>query len=447
MFMFKLTALAAALATLSTVSAHGMVSGVVAEGEYYPGYTIGYAYSPSHPPMAAWSAPGDKDTGFINPGNYTNPDIICHKDATPGALYATVVAGSTVQLQWSDWPESHHGPVIDYLANCNGECTSVDKTKLKFNKIDGEGLLDYTAMPGNWASDKIHAANDSWTVTIPKSVAPGNYVLRHEIIALHSAQNPDGAQNYPQCVNLKVTGSGTDELASGTLGTELYKPDDAGILVNIYQKLTYTVPGPKLYSDTSSPSGTPTSSSGGYDSPSTPSPTTTIPSTGGNYATISPIETSSSPPSTILPPYPTPSSNSTTSPILTPAKKAGVKKPSNKKPWTYTSSTTHTPTFTSLTFTPEATGSSSPESPSTPDTTTITPSTPNTFKEGAGTSGGETEPEPETKTKTGTTPQTPTFSTMTTAELFEWLEAIVAELRSRLGSKTKRMHARDFLGL
>jgi hypothetical protein len=38
----------------------------------------------------------------------------------------------------------------------------------------------------------------TWTVKIPSSLAPGSYVLRHEIIALHSAGSSNGAQNYPQ---------------------------------------------------------------------------------------------------------------------------------------------------------------------------------------------------------------------------------------------------------
>jgi hypothetical protein len=136
----------------------------------------------------------------------------------------------------------------DYLANCNGDCTTVDKTTLEFFKIDGVGLVDDTTIPGSWASDTLIANNNSWTVTIPSDIAPGNYVLRHEIIALHSAGSVDGAQNYPQCVNLEVTGSGTATPA-GVLGTALYTETDPGIEINIYQSLsTYIVPGPTLYS-------------------------------------------------------------------------------------------------------------------------------------------------------------------------------------------------------
>ncbi|KAL8815011.1 MAG: hypothetical protein Q9223_005813 [Gallowayella weberi] len=385
--------------------------------------------------MAAWSTPDNKDTGFINPGNYTNPDVICHKGATPGSLYATVAAGSTIQLQWSGWPDTHHGPVIDYLANCNGECTSVDKTKLRFNKIDGEGLLDWTAMPGNWASDKLKAAKDSWTVTIPSNVAPGNYVLRHEIIALHSADKSDGAQNYPQCVNLKVTGSGTDNLASGTLGTQLYKPSDAGIFVNIYQKLTtYSIPGPALYNGAAS--GTPTS--GGHGSPTTTSSIETSLTT--TYDGISPEETSStaitpssaslSIPTTTPPPYPTGSSNMTI-PTFNPdgQKKAGVKKPDTTK-----TTAVQTPTSKSLLEAPKETGSSSnpPTTESTTDQSTPSKSAPGT--------NTQTEPEISPSLKHHLP------SGISTQELLEWLNLIVAELQSRLGNKTRR-HARDFLGL
>ncbi|KAI4104927.1 MAG: hypothetical protein L6R37_002970 [Teloschistes peruensis] len=395
----------------------------------YPGYTIGFAYSPSHPPVVGWSIPEDKDTGFVNPGNYSNPDIICHKGATPAALYATVPAGGTVELQWSKWPDTHHGPVIDYLANCNGECTSVDKTKLQFNKIDGEGLLDGSEIPGKWAADKLLAANDSWTVNIPSSIAPGNYVLRHEIIALHSADKPDGAQNYPQCINLKVTGSGTDKLASGTVGTELYKPDDAGIFFNIYTKQTaYPIPGPALYSGASS--GSPTS--GGDGSSNVPIPSTTASPTSSGYDGVPTGSPSSMTLSSTAAPMPT---GNLTSPYGSPPKKG-------KKPCKSTSSgltNAQQPTTTTAASNAGPTAGSgtsddftSPSSVSSPAIPTIT-STP------SGTPASQTGSLPKV-------PEHKLLEGLTVKELLEWLNMIVAELESRLGQKTRR-HARDFLGL
>lgn len=213
----------------------------------YTGYLVTkYPYESSPPASIGWTESAT-DLGFVAPDAYTSGDIICHRNATNAQISASVAAGGTVVMDWNTWPESHHGPVIDYMANCNGDCKSVDKTTLEFFKIAEKGLVTDTTAPGSWATDELIANNNSWSIIIPSSIAPGNYVLRHEIIALHSAGSTDGAQNYPQCINLEVTGSGTDTPA-GTLGEALYKETDPGILVNIYTTgLSYTIPGPTLY--------------------------------------------------------------------------------------------------------------------------------------------------------------------------------------------------------
>ncbi len=82
-------------------------------------------------------------------------DIVCHKSATPGTDSIPVTAGSSIDLQWNTWPDSHHGPVIDYLAKCSGSCSSVDKSTLSWGKIDQGGLIDDSAPPGKWASDQL----------------------------------------------------------------------------------------------------------------------------------------------------------------------------------------------------------------------------------------------------------------------------------------------------
>jgi len=217
----------------------------------YPGYLPQYQYLNPRPKVAGWSVPQASKNDPVLHASYKNPDIICHEAATPAAASVTIAAGSTIELQWSPWPLTHHGPVIDYLASCNGQCSSVDKTKLEFNMIDATGLLrnsNAAGQAGYWAADKLRDTNNSWTVTIPSTIARGGYVLRHEIIALHSARVLNGAQNYPHCINLEVTGTGTDALAQGTLGTELYQETDPGIQIDIYKPLEYTMPGPALHS-------------------------------------------------------------------------------------------------------------------------------------------------------------------------------------------------------
>lgn len=245
----KTSSLIAALASAATVAAHGHVSNIVVNGVSYQGYdptTMPYMTDP--PDVIGWTA-DDTDNGFVSPSSYGAADIVCHKSATPGGAHVEVAAGDSISIQWDTWPESHKGPMIDYLAACSGNCEDSDKTALEFFKIDGAG---YDAASSTWASDVLIANNNTWLVQIPSSIAPGNYVLRHETIALHSAGSEDGAQNYPQCFNLAVTGSGT-EVPAGTLGTELYKIDDAGIVVDIYNGLSsYAVPGPTLIAGASS---------------------------------------------------------------------------------------------------------------------------------------------------------------------------------------------------
>ena len=211
-------------------------------------------------PTAGWSIPKDQDYGFLDPSNYQSPDIICHVGAKPGQLSLTVAAGESIGLQWSSWPSSHHGNKVNYLANCRGKCEEVDKTKLEFNKIDERGLIhsnpdypigefinDVTA--GYWAGDELRDNGKKAWFKVPEWLAAGNYVLRHELMALHNAMAEGaGIQHYPQCINLIVTGGGSDSLESGTLGTDLYRRDQPGVVVNIFRNPgEYTVPGPEVY--------------------------------------------------------------------------------------------------------------------------------------------------------------------------------------------------------
>ncbi|KAI0115529.1 glycosyl hydrolase family 61-domain-containing protein [Nemania sp. FL0031] len=242
----RTSSLLAALTTAVSVAAHGHVTNIVINGVSYETYNpFVFPYQASPPTVVGWTA-SDTDNGFVDPSTYTSGDIACHKAATPAGGHAQVAAGDSISIQWDTWPESHKGPMMDYLAACNGPCESADKTALEFFKIDEAGILDSSSAPGTWASDVLIANNNTWLVQIPATLKAGNYVLRHETIALHSAGSANGAQNYPQCFNLEVTGSGT-EVPAGVLATELYTPTDPGIEVNIYVTgLDYQIPGPTL---------------------------------------------------------------------------------------------------------------------------------------------------------------------------------------------------------
>ncbi|KAH8129260.1 lytic cellulose monooxygenase (C1-hydroxylating) [Trichoderma asperellum] len=281
--------LVSALTVATGVVGHGHVNNIIVNGVYYEGYDpTSFPYQPNPPIVVGWTA-ADTDNGFVSPDAYQSPDIICHKNATNARGHASVKAGDSVLFQWVPVPWPHPGPVLDYLANCNGECETVDKTTLKFFKIDGIGLLS-GANPGNWASDVLIANNNTWVVQIPEDLETGNYVLRHEIIALHSAEEADGAQNYPQCFNLAVTGTGSLQ-PTGVLATELYQESDPGILFNIYTSpLTYIMPGPTVVS------GLPSSVAQG-SSTATATSSATVPgnaSTGGTSSRTSTVPRSTS---------------------------------------------------------------------------------------------------------------------------------------------------------
>lgn len=129
-----------------------------------------------------------------------------------------------------------------------GECTSASAGSLSFTKIS-EGALLEGSNPGTWVTDTLIAQNNSADVQLPSGLAAGNYVLRHEIIGLHSAGSANGAQAYPQCLNLKVGGSGSTALPAGTPATELYAPEDPGILFSLYGAFdSYPIPGPAVWS-------------------------------------------------------------------------------------------------------------------------------------------------------------------------------------------------------
>ncbi|KAL4861383.1 hypothetical protein BDV12DRAFT_67262 [Aspergillus spectabilis] len=240
--MLSIILSAAFLAIVNTVSAHGYVSSINIAGTDYPGFIVEQDAWGTLPELIAWSTTAT-DTGFVE--DIHSPDIICHEGAQPGALSAPIAAGEIVKLQWSAlWPADHWGPVITYLANCNGDCSTVDKTTLRFFKIDEVGLLE----DGTWGSAQLAASGKSWEVIIPNNLKAGNYVLRHEIIALHSQFNP---QPYPQCVNLEVI-KGGKQAPEGVLGTELYQSNEPGLYINIWSMDTasgYKIPGPMLYSD------------------------------------------------------------------------------------------------------------------------------------------------------------------------------------------------------
>jgi lytic cellulose monooxygenase (C1-hydroxylating) len=100
------------------------------------------------------------------------------------------------RMIWESWNIPHFGPVMTYLANCNGDCkTFKGDAGNVWVKID-QMAYDKSKDPA-WASILLTKQNATWTVPVPPNLAPGEYVLRHEILGLQAANTRMGAQFYP----------------------------------------------------------------------------------------------------------------------------------------------------------------------------------------------------------------------------------------------------------
>lgn len=82
------------------------------------------------------------------------------------------------------------------MARCMPNCASFKgDSGPVWVKID-QMAYDKTKTPA-WGSDMLAKQGATWKVTIPRSIAPGEYLLRHEILGLHVAGKRMGAQFYP----------------------------------------------------------------------------------------------------------------------------------------------------------------------------------------------------------------------------------------------------------
>ena len=83
-------------------------------------------------------------------------------------------------------------------------------------------------------------------IEIPSCLEDGQYLLRVEHIALHSAGSVGGAQLYISCAHLNVSGGTGGIKAPQMLSFPgSYSPQDPGLLINIYYPVptSYEIPG------------------------------------------------------------------------------------------------------------------------------------------------------------------------------------------------------------
>lgn len=237
---------------------------------------------------------GNSASGYIRspPNNspvvdVTSKDMTCNVNGgTAAAKFVEVSGGDKITFEWHHNDNSaaddiidgsHKGPVMTYIApaDSNGEGNV-------WLKLAEEGLSN-----GKWAVTNLIENRGKHSITLP-DLAAGEYLLRPEIIALHEGNRNAGAQFYMECVQIKVTSSGSTTLPAGVAIPGAYKADDAGVLFDIYNGATsYPIPGPAVWDGASgeapaapapeepeTPAPAPTSAAPVQTSAAAPKPTT-----------------------------------------------------------------------------------------------------------------------------------------------------------------------------
>jgi cellulase len=89
---------------------------------------------------------------------------------------------------------NHFGPVMVYMSKVD-DATSADGSGSWF-KVDEFG---YDAASKTWGTDKLNANCGKREFKIPSKIPGGDYLVRAEAIALHTAGQSGGAQFYMSC--------------------------------------------------------------------------------------------------------------------------------------------------------------------------------------------------------------------------------------------------------
>ncbi|KAJ6262982.1 Endoglucanase-4 [Drechslerella dactyloides] len=241
------------------------------------------AYASAHAIMQRVSVNG-ADQGLLNGiraprdnnpfGDVNSQDIICDANGSTSSVVIPVAPGDRLGFQWqhiiggpqgSNDPDnpiaaSHKGPIQVYLAKV-GDAATAAKTGLSWFKVASEGLSG-----GKWGVDTMIQGNGWWYFNLPTCLAPGDYLARVELIALHSAYSSQGVQFYISCAQLRVSGSGSWTGSGFVNFPGAYSQNDPGIQINIYGSSggpdnggrPYTAPGGPVQQQTCGGGGQPT---------------------------------------------------------------------------------------------------------------------------------------------------------------------------------------------
>lgn len=245
--MFAQLALLSLAAFAPLVAAHGTLSGVWIDGKHYPG------------PMPQESSAQYivRSVNSVDPVKGTdNPDLNCGHNAQKAGQVADAAPGSHVAVSFRNgeggpWVHAKGG-VMTYMAPCgNNGCATFDSAKAEFFKVNELGKY---AGSDNWyMADLTTGPNGTTSFTIPPTLPAGEYLVRHELVAMHNGLSVGGVEFYPACFQVRLSAPSRTASAIPS-GKEVvtfpggYSPTEPGIVdPNIFNPgSVYTPPGPPL---------------------------------------------------------------------------------------------------------------------------------------------------------------------------------------------------------
>ena len=158
----------AALAVIPAVSAHGWVNTISVNGKTYPGANPAWFKQNLGKKGPAWFSENFGQQNPVFSEAISTSDMACHIKATSGPDSISVKPGDTLELKWEvpegatmPWRPSHEGPMLDYMAKCEGSCQQMSADQLKFFKIAEAGMYVAPHQPGaktpfgTWGTDTL----------------------------------------------------------------------------------------------------------------------------------------------------------------------------------------------------------------------------------------------------------------------------------------------------
>ncbi|KAJ7108466.1 glycosyl hydrolase family 61-domain-containing protein [Mycena crocata] len=300
--MYSFSLAAVILTSTSLVAGHGQVNRVTSSSTSNAGPNQYFSGDSKNSKTATRVMYKSSSPAYVLPSGFTdNNQMSCEGSAkSPAPKTISVAAGDEIDVFWegatselkgqagtgsltayNPWVHAM-GFVLDYITSCNGDCTTFDATNAGWTKIAHAGLdtsqtissglrnamknkpEEYFPKSGSglWAMAKLVQNGSKWTIKIPSSLKSGQYMIRHELSAVHNpkSSNPtSGPQNYIACIQLDVTDGGDATLPAGTQAKSLYKPNGDFANIDVYSgsfnPSNVPIPGPEIWNGVSSSSG------------------------------------------------------------------------------------------------------------------------------------------------------------------------------------------------